>query len=308
MQSKAEKIILVFFCAVVIIGGFEALIYILNLNQVGIFLATAEAIYLYLVFKILFLYDLHFKRTRAGQNSAVAQVELVAQAYWGAFFSRTRHFFTLSYVGKYLNYLLLPTLIFWSTVIILYLNFGQLRVQQAIVFFSSLTLIAAYWYIKEIFSRRTEKVDAEIFVRMTVIKIYAAGISYAAAMALMRSYCLSGYYFAGVAFAVTFSLIFQALFQHRLNSNKNILINFFIALAQSLAAFFVYKYWGLNFYTAAIFLVIIYNLLWGVFHYHLDRALTKKTFLEILIISLLMAAMIFSATDFRARILDGCVY
>ena len=298
MKPKAEKIIFAVVCAAVVVGGFQALIYILNLYQIGIFIITADVIYLFLAFNIIFLYDLHFK-THPGKELSLKP----------ALVARTEHFWSLRYIGRYFNYLLLPTLIFWSTVIVLYLNFGHVKIQQSIALFSSIALVAAYWYIKEIFSRRAEIVDIEIFVRMTVIKIYSAGLAYAAAMALMRSsYCLSSYYYAGVVFAITFSLIFQALFQHRLNSNKNLLITAGISLLQAVAGFFVYRFWGLNFYTAAILLVIIYNLMWGVFHYYLDGALTKKAFLEILIISLLTAAMIFGATNFRARILDNCLY
>ena len=76
----------------------------------------------------------------------------------------------------------------------------------------------------------------------------------------------------------------------------------------ALAAFAVLVFWNHNYFTAAVLLTVCYNLMWGIFHYHLDRALTLKAFWEIVIISVIVAGMIFSTTNFRARILDACQY
>jgi hypothetical protein len=67
-------------------------------------------------------------------------------------------------------------------------------------------------------------------------------------------------------------------------------------------------FWGYNYFTGAVFLAVFYNLLWGIFHYSLDRALNFKVFLEIAVISLLLASMVFSVTNFKAKLLDGCQY
>jgi len=308
MQTKKEKIILSVLSAIVILGGFEVLIYILNLNEPRIFIAIAWALYAYLVFKIAFFYDLHFKPLPPGKKSAIREIEMVVSEYESVFLMRIKHLWDLKQVGKLFNYLLIPTLIFWSVVISLYVNFGQVRIQQSIALLSGFALISAYWYIREIFSSHLETVNNNIFIRMSVIKIYTAALTFGAIMAIMRSYCLPPWMYAALIFSVTFSLIFQALFQHRLNSPRNLLLNAVISLVQAAAGYFVYTYWGLNYYTGAIVLTILYNLMWGTFHYHLDHALTKKAFLEILIFSLLLAFMIFGSTNFKSKILDGCIY
>ena len=163
-------------------------------------------------------------------------------------------------------------------------------------------------FIKEIFFRQKEKVDRDIFVVLTVVKIYAAGALYAAALSMLRYYCLSPFYFSAEVFCFTFLLIYQAIYQHRLVTGGNIAINFAISLVMATIGYFVYVYWGYNYFTAAVFLTACYNFFWGIFHYRLDRALTRHAFLEILIISVLVAAMVISVTNFSAKILDGCSY
>lgn len=314
MQSKIEKIIFTALTALVSTLGYQALIYIINLNQTSIFVQVALALYVYLMLKILLLYDLHFKsrgslaRARLKHGGITRVMERNFKIYFSTLLNRTSHLWQRRNFGLYFNYLLLPTLIFWSTTIIIYLNFGFFKFQQFFAFFSTLGAALLYWNIKEIFSRKKEIVDSDIFVMLTVCKIYAAAVTFGAAMAILRNFCLPPQYFSLIVFCVSFSLIFQALFQHRLTTVKNLTAAFFISLAQALTAFFVYANWGFNFYTAAAFLTVTYNLLWGSFHYYLDRALSLKAFVEILFISLIVGAMLFGVTNFKARLLDGCDY
>ncbi len=291
-EPKSQKIFLTILTAISAFGGFEALAYILNLNQFSIFLTTSIALYLYLVFKLVFDFHLHYK-DESNRPGIVGK--------WG-------HLLTLRLVGFWCNYLLLPSHIYWATVIMIYLDFGFIKYQQLIIWLSGLALTLNYWYIKEIFNRHKEKVDQDLFVRMTVLKIFAAGITYAAAIAILRRFCLPVEYFVIVVFVVTFALIFQALFQHRLTSNKNLTITAFLSIIQAVVGYFIYRYWGLNFYTGGIMLTVTYNLLWGTFHYHLDQSLTRRAVVEILLFTLLIAAMLFSVTNFKARLLDGCVW
>jgi ABC-type enterochelin transport system permease subunit len=81
-----------------------------------------------------------------------------------------------------------------------------------------------------------------------------------------------------------------------------------IALIMGIIGQVVYVYWGYNYFTAAVFLTACYNFFWGVFHYRLDKALTRKAFWEILIVSLIIGSMVISVTNFSARLLDSCQY
>src|SRR5205085_5288172 len=122
------------------------------------------------------------------------------------------------------------------------------------------------------------------------------------------NFCLNEFYFVFGVLALTFLLIYQALFQHRLVSIKNLAVTFLISLVLSLVAFWVVIFWGFNYFTAAVFLTAFYNLFWGVFHYHLEHSLTWKAFWEIFVISIIVVLMLFGATNFKARIYNGCDY
>jgi hypothetical protein len=300
--------------AIVAIGGFQALIYILNLNQIGIFLQVAFWIWIYLWFKISLLYDLHFKnpgalaRAKARHESIPHWLKRSFRIWITALWNRFEHIFKWKNLRQCLNYLLLPGFVFWATTAIFYVNLGQIQIQQIYAWLSTVALVVAFWYLKEAFSRRKEVVDKDIFVALSVVKIYAVAVSYAATMAIMRRFCLEPWLFSLGIFSLTFLFIYQALFQHKKININTMLVTMVIAGVLATLGYFVYINWGFNYLTAAIFMTAFYNLFWGAYHYHLDRALTKKAFLEILLICLLIAYLVLTNTNFKAKILDGCVF
>ncbi len=314
MTNKTQKIIAVSLIAIVVFGGFEALIYILNLNQPVIYLQTALWIFLYLLFNIVFFFDLHFKTPGSWQRAKTKHQNLAKglgrfiKTVFSAFWDRFEHLRELEYLKRWIYFLLLPGFIFWASVSLFYSNFGFYKNQQIIALFSGVALVVYYSYIKEIFNRKKEVVDSDIFIVLSVIKIYTAGVLFAASMAMLRSYCLQPLYFSAEVFCYTFLLIYQALYQHRKANGATTAQALIISLVMAVIGQLVYVYWGFNYFTAAVFLTACYNFFWGVFHYHLDRALTWRAFLEILIISLIMGGMVISVTNFNARLLDSCQY
>lgn len=310
MNQKLHKILSSVFVSCLALGGFLSLIYLANLNQLPIFSALAFKLWLvFCVFVVLF-YDLHFKKTGSWQwaklkpQAAERFFAMALRALW----RRLEHLRSWHAAHLWWNYLLLPSMIFWSTAAILYIKMGSYKIQYLIALLSSAALVANYWYLKEIFSRKKEKVDYDIFIRLSVIKIYASAIVFGSALALVRRFCLPAYFLELGIFCLTFLLIYQALFQHRMLVIKNLLMSVLIGAVMAAVAFFVLKFWGYDNVTAAAFMTICYNLMWGTFHYHLDKTLTRQAFLEILVFSLILGFMIFSATNFKARLLDGCVY
>ena len=141
-----------------------------------------------------------------------------------------------------------------------------------------------------------------------MVKIYAVALFYGAALALLRYYCLSPYYFSVAVFAYTFLIIWQALYLHKRTDAQSMILALLMAFIMGLIAQVIYVVWGYNYFTAAVFMAAIYNLMWANLHYHIDRALTWRAFLEILVISAIICAILFSATNFSARILGGCEY
>ena len=287
MTLKAQKIISASLVSAATLGGFEALVYILNLNQPVIFLYLAFGIYFYLALKITLLYDLHFKnpgalaRATARHESVnhwlYRSIRIVATAFWDRF----RHMRRWESFRQWLNYLLLPGLIFWSTVCLFYLNFGRQSIQQVFVCLSAAALVVSYWYLKEVFQRKNEVVDNDVFVVMSAAKVYAAFLIFTAALGISRHFCLPEHLFLLGVFGLTFSLIYQALFQHQRINLKNLGLNLVLSFLLCLVAHLVFVYWGLNYFTGGIFLTAWYNFFWNLFHHKLDHNFSWSYFFSI---------------------------
>lgn len=311
---KTQKIISAVAIAFVVPAGFEICAYILNLNQSAIFLEVALAVYAYLFIKISLLYDLHFKnpgalgRARIRHENMPQRVFRALRVFFSAAGDRFSHMARWSGMRQLLNYLLLPGLIFWATIDIIYLNFGDLKIQQLFILLSSIALVFLYWNLKEIFYRKREKVDWDIFAVLSVVKLYTAFLLLSASIGTARRFCLSSDLLVLGVFALMFLLIYQALFQHNSIKLSNINYALCIAAVMAVAAYEVLRFWGFNYFTAGIFLTSVYNMLWGIFHARLDKVLTVRVVLEHLIISLLIITMVLSATNFQAKILDSCSF
>lgn len=314
MDNNKQKMISLGLISLAALGGFEALIYILNLNQTQIYLHTAFWIYLYMVFQMAFLFDLHLKnsgslvRARARHENIAHRLQRTWKVFSSAAADRFSHFRSRRHINLWLHYLLIPSFIYWGTMSLLYSNLGFYKIQQVLAVLSSMALVAGYLFVREALYLKKEQVRHESFAVLTVIKIYASAVLFASSMSMLRRYCMDAGFFEAEVFAYSFLLIYQALFQHRAVTLKNLGITTVIALTLALVGFYVYSFWGYNYFTAAIFLSACYNLLWGLFHYYLDRVLTWKVFLEILLVSMLVAAMVVNVTNFSAKILDGCRY
>ena len=314
MTLKRQKIISLVFIVLSLILSLQSLIYIVNLNQIVTFLHLALWIWIYLWVVIFLLYDLHFKNPGA---LARAKFRHESVTHWfsrsvkitiSAFWERISHLRKWQEVRQYLNYLLLPGFIFWATVGIFYVSLGQVKLQEIYALLSTIALGLHYWYLKETFFRHKEVVDEDVFVAMSVVKIYGIALVYAASFVLTRRYCLEPHYFVTAVFCFSFLLIYQALFQHNLIKINTIITTIAISAVLGVLAYFVYINWGYNYLTAAIFLAAFYNLFWATYHYHLDKTLTAKAFFEIFLICMLVAFLVLSNTNFKARILDGCMF
>jgi hypothetical protein len=284
MTAKTQKLICTTLVFLATAFSFWGLLQIVNADQIAIYLRTAFYFWLFIWVFITFLFDLHFKDP----------------------LDRFRHFLTWKSYSRAAHYLLIPSFIFWSSAVIFYLELAHYRTQDVVAIISLLALTVDFYYIKEVFSRKKELVDADIFAAASVIKIYSMALAFAAAMGLMRSYCLPASWFFAAILALSFLHIYLALYQHRLVEFKHVMAALLISALLGLAGYFIYVLWNYNYFTASIFFAAIYNLFWGTYHYHLDRSLTKKAFFEILIVCLLIAYMVLSVTNFRGQILGAC--
>lgn len=314
MTLKGQKTITAVAVGLAALGGLESLVLIINLDQTDIFLHTAIWTFVGLWVMMALLFDLHLKVPgalhRASQRHGSSGYRLARLAKIGlsAFWDRFDHMRSWSYFKRLLASLLVPGMLFWATLALLYLNFGQAKIQQILVLCSGAGLIVHYWYFKEHFNRHQEKAGSAVFVALTVVKIYTSAVTFGAIMALTKRFCLEPQYFLAGVFSTTFLLMYQAIFQHKMTSAKNTVTTAALSAVLAYAGLPILRNWGYNYFTAAVFWTALYNLLWGSYHYYLDKALTKKAFFEILVITLIIAVMVLSVTNFKARILGSCVY
>src|SRR5436190_24037122 len=98
MTYKTQKIISLSLISIVAFGGLQVLVYILDLNQVGTYLTTAFWIYLYLVVKMVVLFDLHFKNPGSWERAKKKHEALTHYSYrysrvlLSALWDRLEHF------------------------------------------------------------------------------------------------------------------------------------------------------------------------------------------------------------------------
>ena len=280
--------------AVVIIAltGFEALVYVNNLYQPVLYIQLSGFIYLIFIFWTMFIFDLHFKQFFSGPGN-VWQVLKTRFHYMGKW-EHFRHF---------QNYLVLPGIIYWGSIVIIGINFGHYKLQQFIVSASVLSLIGVFALLKEIFRVKQTPINNNHFLILGYIKLYAAWLIYSAALGIVWFYCFPPHVFYLVIYLTTFMLLYQACFQFAALRFRNVLAIFIISLAVAIGSYFVYQYWNVNYFSAGLFLAAIYNLLWSSMFHIIRKSLTKETLLEQLAIFALIVIMVFGLTNFNARIL-----
>lgn len=308
MTQKQQKIISAVLVSLAVVLGLQVLIYIVNLNQISIYIQLCFIFWFYLSLKITVFYDLHFKNLVLVPNKQgiVKWFERDVKSIFLASKSRLAHVFHWKYLRNWVNYLILPGFIFWSTAGLFYINLGQTGLQQLLAALSSVALILNFWYLKEAFLRKEAKVGHDIFSVLSAIKIYALALTFGMALALMRRFCESPGLFTLGVFSFSFLFTYQSLFQANLLKVKTLLGVGLLALIQASLGYFVYMYWGLNYFTAAVFQIAIYNFLWTCYHHYLEGNLTKKIFLENLFLTLIIIVLVISNTNFKARILNAC--
>jgi hypothetical protein len=312
MTIRQQKIFSAVSVAISVVGSLEALVYILNLNQIAVFLNLILCIYVYMVVKMTFLYDLHFKNRGALARARVKH-ENVGQWYLRTakicltgIWDRLHHLRRWVFLRHFQNYLLLPTLIFLSTAALLYLNFGRILIQQIFIILSSAALVLNYWNLKEVFARKREVVDQDIFAALSLVKLFTSFTLYCAILGLALHFCLPGKYVLAGVFCVTALMVFQALFQHNKMKSKIMFESLWVAFVLAFAAYFANRFWSYNYFTAGTFLMACYNFCWGIFHHRIDKTLNFKNFIELFIITALIVYMLFSVTNFRERLMFAC--
>ncbi len=267
--------------------GLESLSFVIGQYQVAIFLQVSFYVYLFLIFWQSFVFDLHLKGVhpiRRGLKERFGY--MLERGHW-------LHF---------QNYLVLPGVIYWMTVALLYLRPFEEAFKQTVIVFSTLALTIGFWYLKKTFYRHGE---ASRNTRQLIFlaKVYASYLAFAASLGVVRYFGLGVGLFVAVVFCLTFLLFYQAFFQH--HSLNFAAFRLMLAAGSLLAilAYIIFYIWNVNYYSAALVLTAFYNTIWGVIHHqYIDRDLTREIVLEYVAVLFLILVIVFSTTNFAERI------
>lgn len=297
LDSKLHRAISIAAISLISFVGLETLVYINNLYQIETYIFVSGFIYIFLVLWLHFIFDLHFKDRE----------HLSAKTLAHSIYRRFKHFLSWERLRYFENFMILPGLLYWGSIILIGINFGHLKLQHFIAVISAAALVCSFTLFKEIFHQKDFPVKNTHFIILTYVKIYASWLVYAGSLGIVWYYCLPAWVFYAVIFLVTVMLLYQALFQFAAISLKTIGFALLAAAAISLVSFFVYREWNVNYFSAGLFLTACYNLLWNYFYHAVKKSLSLRIFAEQLAIFLMLVVMVFGVTNFNAKI-DRCSF
>jgi hypothetical protein len=300
ISEYKQKLLSVVVASAVSFLGFEALSIILSQTyQVKTYMWVAFYVYIFHVIWLLFLFDLHLK-----QRGVLVSIQNTHQglAMLGkALHLRVSHMLRWHYLRHYLNFLILPGIIYWSAVVLVAINPFASELKQFIIIGSTLGLSVAYWYLKEVFSKNFELHHFGTRI-LALVKILTAFLFYAAAIGYTFYFGLSAMFLFCTVLVGTFFLIYQALFQRKLVSFSAHAVVIVISLILAVISYWIFQTWSHNYLTAALVLVAVYNTAWGLLHHHLDNNLSRKLIFEYIMLLILTISIVLASHDFAPRI------
>ncbi len=287
IDPAKQKFVVILVAALVSFFGFQAAALAAAYYQIPLLLRISLYVYLFLVFWQTFIFDLHLKKVSMWQVALRERFEyLKDRQHW-------LHF---------QNYLILPGIIYWTTVALLYLNpFDELR-KQVWIFLSTIALAIAFWYLKTVFyaHREASHISRQMIF---VAKLYASFVSFAAALGIAKYHGYGGAWFGLLVALLTFLLMYQALFQHRYTGFDSLKFLLSSSLVFGVAGYAIYFFWNVNFYSGALVLTALYNTAWGIIHHkYIDNNLTREIAYEYLAVLFVILVIVFGTTNFAQRI------
>jgi hypothetical protein len=300
MGETKHKILSTLIVSIGAFLGFQAVSYVIGIYQLKSAVQVAFYIYFFHIFWLTFLFDLHLKKRGV---FAVAKLNHQgAKLFWEACKQRLAHLRRWEYLRHYQNYLVLPGLLYWSTVVLLLLNPFAGGLKQAIVFSSSIAMSVAYWFMKEHVSRRLESQHHWILI-LSIVKLFAAFLVYTALIWTAKHYGFGADFLLPATITLTFLLLYQALFQHNFLNFHIFIWIVIIALAMGVVSFWVFENWNTQYFSAGLVMLAVYNTMWGILHHYLDKTLTRKVVFEYLAMMLLIISILFASHNFNQKVI-----
>lgn len=301
IDTSKHKVFMVAVAVLTSFFGLEAANIAIKLYEIKSFLLISLVVYLFLVFWQTLVFDLHL-----GKRDAF---RALSERFH--YFGKWEHFI------HFQNYLILPGIIYWTTVVLIFLNPFDELVKQTWIVLSTLCLGASFWYLKTVFYAHKQagrKPKQLIFL----IKLYASYLAFAAALGISKYFgpipadlraqtpsyfAIDSLWLGAIIFSIVFLLMHQALFQHHYLGHAELKFLLAAGMVMGIAGFFVNQFWNVNYYSAALVLAALYNTFWGVIqHKYIDKDITREIVYEYLAVLFVILVIVFGSTNFAQRV------
>ncbi len=279
--------------------GFQAVSYAIGLYQLKTSLQLSFIVYAFHIFWLTFLFDLHFRKRAVMANARLNHKGL--KMLWMAFLDRIEHVRRWEYFRHYQNYLVLPALLYWSVLSLCFLNPFNYVLKQALIITGTFAMSVAYWYMKEHISRQLEHKREWIKV-LSMVKLFAAFLLYSALLGVTFRYGFDSSFLIAGTLTLTFLLVYQALFQHRLLTFQTVLWVTILAFCMGLVSLWVFQNWNTQYFSGGLVMLAVYNALWGMLHHYLDETLDRKVVFEYIAMMIFVISFLFASHNFNQRI------
>ena len=295
VHPKKQKFVIVSVAALAILVGLESASHALGLYQIKSFFRISLYVYLFLIFWQSFIFDLHLRKSRTA-----VQWE---KSFFKALTTRFGYMLDLQHFMHYQNYLILPGVIYWSAIGILFLNPFDQIFKQVTIIAASIALATSFWYMKTVFyaHRDGSRASRQAIFLAKFLGIY---LSYAAGFGLTRYLGQSPWIFSAFVFLVTAILLYQAFWQHHFITWKSVWLISLSSLGLGLLGSWIFSVWNVNYFSGALVMAAVYNTMWGIFHHKLiDKNLNRVMVYEYLAVLFVVLVIIFNTTNFSERII-----
>jgi len=297
MTQHQHKILSAFIISAVTFLSFEALSFTAGIYELRAYFALAVYIAIFHIFWIGFIFDLHLKHREPVDLTSARYRGLLRQALK----QRFQHFLNWRYFKHYINYLILPAILFWSVIILIFLNPFRESMKQIVIIASSFALTVVYWHMKEHVTARLESRMPWLKV-LAAVKLFAAFMAFAALFGFVWYFGLSQNFLFYFVLGATFFLIYQALYQYDFHSGTLLFSVLLCSVLIGLAAIWIYRVWSVEYFTAALALLALYNTLWGLIHHYIDRTLTARITFEYIIMAVVVLSIVYATHNFANRL------
>ena len=298
-NQQKQKILSTLIVTIGAFVGFEALSYVVSLYQLKSALYLSFYIYIFHVLWLMFVFDLHLKK-----RGILAELRLNHEGMsliWQALKARFAYMFNWHHYRHFQNHLVLPGLLYWSCVILIFLSPFNYILKQVIILATTLSMNIGYWFMKEHVSSQLEAQLTSLKF-LALVKLFAAFMVYAAVMGVTIHFGYGSWFLGSATAVVTFLLVYQALFQHNFISVSSFLWIVIISLILAGVSMLVYRFWNTQYFAAGLVMLAVYNTLWGLLHHHLEQTLTKKIVFEYLAMTALVISLLLGSHNFDQRI------